>query len=309
MTEPLAARLPSSDMSLARGLLKAARPKQWAKNVLVFVAPGAAGVLTRGLPGEAWQLWRALFAFVVFCGASAGTYLLNDVVDVEADRRHPTKCRRPIAAGVVPVPVAVACSFLLIGASVAAGLVVDRRFALVVAVYVVLTTTYSMWMKHQPVLDLVGLSGGFVLRLLGGAYATKVGVTSWFLIIACFGSLFVATCKRSAEKRELGEESATVRPTLAVYTEPYLNFLKGVSAGVVLIAYCLFAVERARGFPEAEVPILLSILPFAVAFLRYALLVDQGKGSAPEDLILGDRQLLVIGLIWVALVGVSVYAR
>jgi decaprenyl-phosphate phosphoribosyltransferase len=162
------------------------------------------------------------------------------------------------------------------------------------------------------VLDLVGLSAGFILRLLGGAYATEVAISSWFLIISCFGALFIATCKRQAERNELGDAAAAIRPTLGVYSDQYLNYLKSVASGAVLISYCLFAVERAREYTDlgrggAAMWIELSILPFLVAILRYALVVDQGRGSAPEEVILDEPVLQVSSLLRAAQVAVSVY--
>ena len=139
--------------------------------------------------------------------------------------------------------------------------------------------------------------------------ATEVPISSWFLIISCFGALFIATAKRQAERRELGDDSASLRATLAVYTDQYLNFLKAVSASVVLVAYCQFALERAHQYPASETWVLLSTIPFIVAILRYALLVEQGKGSAPEELLFDDRQMQVIGFVWVVLMGLSVYGH
>lgn len=293
---------PSRRQGPLGGLLRAVRPRQWAKNVLVFVAPGAAGVLTTSL-----GLRQAVLAFVIFSMASGGTYLINDVVDVDADRRHPTKRNRPIASGEVPVPLALVAAVGLIAAALVFALWRTPQFALIVGLYVVLTTAYSTWLKHQPVLDLVGLAAGFILRLLGGARATDVPISDWFLIISCFGALFIATGKRQAERRELGASSSEVRPTLAVYTDQYLNFLKGVSAAAVLVSYCLFAVQRAHEEPATALWVELSIIPFLIAILRYALLVEQGKGSAPEEVVLGDRMLQFMGVLWAILMGVSVY--
>jgi len=293
-------------MSLIKGVIKAVRPKQWAKNLLVFVAPLAAGLLTTST-----GLRNGIFAFCVFSMASGGTYLINDVLDVESDRQHPTKRSRPIASGVVPIPLAVGLGAVFIVTAVLLALWRTPKFGLVVAIYVILTTLYSVWMKHEPVLDLVGLSAGFILRLLGGAYAAEVGISDWFLIISLLGALFIAAGKRSAERNELGDQSSTIRPTLGIYTDSYLDFVKAIAGGGVVIAYCLFAVERAREHSEmgdsgAGVWVLLSILPFVVAILRYALLVDQGAGSAPEEVLLHDRQMAVIGLVWVACFGMSV---
>jgi decaprenyl-phosphate phosphoribosyltransferase len=290
--------------SLVAGVVKEVRPKQWAKNALVFIAPGAAGVLTKPT-----TLLHAVFAFCVFSMAAGGTYLVNDILDVESDRRHPTKRNRPIAAGVVPIPVAWSLAGAFIIGAVLLGTWRNAQFGLIVGLYVILTTLYSTVLKHQPVLDLVGLASGFILRLLGGAKATDVAISDWFLIISCFGALFIATCKRQGERRELGGESGSIRATLAVYTDEYLNFLKSVSAAAVLISYCLFAVERAHQHHPAAVWIELSIIPFIVAILRWALLVELGQGSAPEEIVLGDRQLQVVGLVWAVLMGLSVYAR
>jgi len=300
MTEHLVTAAPTS--SLIGGLIRETRPKQWVKNVLVFVAPGAAGMLH-----HLKTLRESVVVFVVFCAASAATYLINDIVDVDADRRHPTKRNRPIAAGVVPIPIAVITAVVLLAGSFGLALRRTPPLLLVVVLYVALTTLYSAWFKHRPVLDLVALSSGFVLRLLGGGYGTGIRISDWFLVISCFGSLFIATGKREAELRELGSEAGSIRPTLAVYSDRYLAFLKSLSAGAVLIAYCLWAVDRGDQDPDAKVWVLLSIVPFVVAILRYALLVELGKGSAPEEIILGDRELQVVGLVWVLLVGMSIY--
>jgi decaprenyl-phosphate phosphoribosyltransferase len=237
---------------------------------------------------------------------SSATYLLNDILDVESDRRHPTKCRRPIAAGIVPVPMAIAMAIGLFLGGV--GLAAWDNWALagIVAGYAVLTTLYSMWLKNIPVFDVVVLSAGFILRLLAGAYAAEVRVSEWFLIISCFGSLFVASAKRFAEKRELGDDAASLRPTLGEYSLEYLGFLRSVSVAAVLISYCLWAVERSKE-DAAAVFILLTIIPFLIAILRYALLVDQGKGSAPEEVLLHDRQMQAMGLLWGIFLMLGIY--
>ena len=292
---------------LVLGLVRACRPKQWAKNVLVFVAPAAAGVID-----EPYVLRLTLVGFVAFCLVSSATYLVNDVLDVESDRRHPTKCRRPIAAGVVPVPVALVAAAVLFGVGVGLALTSNVQLALTVATYAVLTTTYSIALKGIAVLDLVILSAGFILRLLGGAYAAEVDVSDWFLLISLFGSLFIAAAKRYAEKRELGDQAAELRPTLGQYSMEYLGFLRSVSVAALVMSYCLWAVERAHGDPAAGLSSAspwaqLSIVPFLIAILRYALLVDQGKGSAPEDVILHDRMMQVMGVLWALILMIGIY--
>jgi len=309
MTDTTHLQAPVRSMSLPVGILKACRPKQWAKNVLILIAPAAAiGDGTLSLSGR--TLAQVALAFGVFSMVASGTYLINDAVDVESDRRHPTKRNRPIAAGVVPVGLAYALAVLLIAGGLGLALWRTWQFALVVAIYVVQTTAYSYKLKNEPVLDVVALSGGFILRLLGGATAVEVGISQWFFILSCFGSLFIAVGKRLAEKRELdahaGEGAAgSFRKTLGIYTIPYLRFLQGVSAAIVLVGYAEWAFERASEQPDGGAWVAASILPFLVAILRYALLVETGQGSAPEEVLLSDRQMQLMGVIWAVLVGVG----
>jgi decaprenyl-phosphate phosphoribosyltransferase len=291
--------------SVAGGLLRAARPKQWAKNLLVFAAPGAAGVIDQAEP-----LAHAVVAFAAFCLAASGTYLLNDVADRESDARHPTKHRRPIAAGVVAPRTATVVGILCIVGGVALGLAADWRLSVTVAIYVAVTTTYSTWLKHIVILDVVAVASGFVLRAIGGATATGVPVSNWFFIVTSFGSLFVVTGKRQGEVGDLAEEegeAADVRATLGEYTTSYLAYLRTISSGVMFMAYCVWAFETAA-FREGSVPWFeLSILPFVVAVLRYALLLDQGRGGTPEELFFRDRPLQLAGLAWALVYGTAVY--
>lgn len=288
---------------LPLALVVEARPKQWAKNVLVFAAPGAAGVLT-----QRTELLETLVAFVAFCLAASGTYYLNDAGDVEADRRHPTKRFRPIAAGEIPVPLARFVGAALIATGVAVSFLAHWQLAVAVAGYVVLTTTYTVWLKHLVIFDVVAVAAGFVLRAIGGAAATNVEISNWFFIVATFGSLFMVAGKRHAEGRELGDSGDT-RATLADYSVSYLEYLRSVSTGVVLVAYCLWAFEKAdvaRLARSQPVPwFQLSIVPFALAILRYAYLVDRGQGGAPEEVVLSDKVLLGLGVVWIVLFAIG----
>lgn len=307
----------TNSQALLRGLIREARPKQWAKNVLVFVAPAAAGVLN---PFERTYYLRLTFlGFVAFCLVSSATYVVNDILDVESDRAHPTKCNRPIAAGVVPMGVAAVAAAAMFVTGVALALLnrgfdSDPNWALggIVAGYAILTTTYSLWLKRVVVLDLVILSAGFILRLLGGAFAAGVDVSDWFLVISLFGSLFIAAAKRHAEAAELGEQASSVRATLGEYSPGYLNMVQTIAASGTVISYCLWAVEAgsqaavttAVATPWAQ----LSIIPLVIAVLRYALLVDKGQGAAPEDVILHDRQMQLMGVLLAGCIFIGVYA-
>jgi decaprenyl-phosphate phosphoribosyltransferase len=285
-------------------VLTLVRPKQWTKNVLVFAAPAAAGVLD-----EPAQLARTLVAFVVFCLAASGTYCLNDASDVERDRRHPTKRTRPVAAGRVSVSSARTIGVgLLVAALLTSATVGSWQLPLATASYIALTTAYTVWLKHVAVLDVAAVAAGFVVRALAGAAATHVEASKWFLIVASFGSLFMVSGKRWVEQSSDTGASGQ-REVLADYPPEFLVYLRSMSSSVTLVAYTLFAFDRAS-LASSSVPWFeLSIVPFVLAVLRYALRLEQGEGGAPEDLVLSDRTLQVLGLIWLALFLTGVYAE
>ncbi len=239
---------------------------------------------------------------------------MNDVIDADADRRHPVKRRRPVAAGVVPIPVALTVGAVLLAASlVTADLLAGWHLALVMAVYAAVNIAYSLELKHEPVLDLVAVSAGFVLRAIAGGVATNVPLSNWFLIVASFGSLLVVTGKRAGEKQLLDDnrtDHASVRQTLASYTSSYLRSVWTLSAAVTVTAYCLWAFERASQVHPGHHPIWfeLSIVPFVIALLHVLRLLDSGHGAAPEDLAVHDHRLQVYGLCWVGLFAVGAYA-
>lgn len=285
-------------------ILRTARPKQWLKNVLVFAAPGAAGVLDQ--PRE---LGITLLAFASFCLAASGTYFWNDVLDVEADRAHPVKSHRPIAAGLVSLRTGRALGVLLtILALAVAGLTGEWKAVVVVALYMAITLSYSAVWKHIAVIDLVAIASGFVLRAAMGAVAVDVPMSSWFVLVTTFGSLFIVTGKRYAERRDLGDEAEGVRSTLGEYSEGYLRFVLAVSCGGALVSYCVWAFET-KELSGSDLPYYeLSIVPMLAAFLRYALVLDQGEGAAPEEVFGSDRVLQVLGLIWLVVYGMAVYS-
>jgi decaprenyl-phosphate phosphoribosyltransferase len=305
---PPEARLTIDDPSPARmspvaAVIRTARPKQWIKNVLVFAAPGAAGVLTHRGP-----FLRSLVAFGAFCLAASGTYFLNDVLDREGDRAHPRKRHRPIAAGALSPTAAVVIAAVLLAAGVATGAAVTAKLALVLAIYVAVTFSYSTWLKHEPVIDLAMVAAGFVLRAIAGGVAARVPLSDWFLIVASFGSLFMVAGKRHAEHVDLGDERGTHRQTLSTYSLAYLRYVRSISSAVAIAAYCLWAFEKAK-VSSAPLWFQLSIVPFVLAILRYALLLDQGRGGAPEDLVLSDRTLQVLGGLWVLSFAVGVHVH
>ena len=289
--------------SLPMAVLVACRPKQWTKNLLVVAAPGAAGVL-----GDATVLVDTVAAFVAFCLAASATYLLNDANDVEADRAHATKRFRPIAAGELSIPLARALAVVLALLAVGVAAAVRWQLLAVLVAYVALTTTYSLVLKHIVLLDVIALASGFVLRAVAGGAAADVPISDWFFIVTSFGSLFMAVGKRNAEVVTMGDDAGAHRKVLDGYTPSFLAHLRSVSSGVVLVAYCLWAFERAALLDVAVPWYQISIVPFATAVLRYAQLLDAGEGGTPEDLVLSDRMLLGAGVVWAATFGIGVLA-
>ena len=260
--------------SLLGGVIRELRPKQWIKNVLVFAAPVAAGIFDN----RDTDL-QSLGAFGCFCAAASATYLLNDAMDIESDRRHPVKKNRPIAAGIVPIGLAYVLAAILLVVAIGGAFLIRRDFGFTILAYLALTTVYSLWLKSMPILDIVAVAAGFVLRAIGGATATGLPISEWFFIVTSFGALFMVTGKRAGERAELGEDAATIRPALAAYTPQYLNYLKAVFSAGTVITYCLWAFASAQESTSGSVLFQISIVPFAIAILRYALLLEQGKGT------------------------------
>jgi len=276
-------------------LIVAMRPRQWLKNTLVYAAPLAAGeLLHRDV------LIDTTLAFLCFCAAASATYLVNDLRDRDADRVHPRKRFRPIAAGELsPAAALVAAVVLVAGAIVVAAVSTYPAFLITLLCYLVMTAAYSLGLKNEPVIELAILAGGFVLRAIAGGTATGIPLSPWFLTVAAFGSLFVAAGKRYSEFVTLGPDEREARPGLRHYSATYLRFVWTVSAAVLLTAYCLWAfaiASRARhSIPFAE----LSVVPFVLAVLRLGLDIDHGDVGEPEDVALRDRVLQLLALLWV----------
>jgi len=289
--------------SVPLAALVALRPRQWLKNLLVFAAPLAAGSVL-----EVDVLWPTIGAFLVFCLASSGTYLINDIRDVTADQLHPTKRYRPIAAGQLGIAPAIALAVVLFVVALAAAWWIRPELAAVVAVYLLFTMSYSMGLKHEPVIELAVLSMGFLLRAVAGGVASDLPISQWFLIVAGFGALFMASGKRYCELSALQASDAPAdnaqRKSLAGYTPSFLRFVWGLAAAVTVTAYCLWAFEVGAE-PSTLAWAQWSVLPFVLGILRYAIDIDRGTAEAPEDAVMRDRVLLLIGLAWVILFGLG----
>lgn len=288
-----------------RDLLRVARPKQWTKNLLVFVAPGAAGVLVHGRPAA-----DSVGAFAIFCAAASATYFVNDTLDAAADRAHPVKRHRPIAAGRVQPGLALAVAGVLFAAAlVGAAFLSGWELVVVVAAYGAVTVSYSLWLKHQPVIELTAVASGFVLRAIAGGVATHVPLSSWFLVVTSFGALFIVIGKRVGEHMTLGERRGVHRSALDLYTAQFLRSALTLAAAGAVTTYCLWAFEKGGLLRHGDhlVWIELSVVPVVTGVLYVLRILDAGRGGAPSDLALHDRTLQIIALLWAVLIGVGVY--
>ncbi|GAA2741812.1 decaprenyl-phosphate phosphoribosyltransferase [Terrabacter aerolatus] len=277
--------------SLVLSLVQLGRPRQWLRNVLVAAVPIAAGtILHRDV------LVATAQAFLAFTLAASATYCLNDVLDADADARHPTKRNRPVASGRVTPLQAVAAAALLALAAVAVSGSGSLRW--VVTGYLVLSVAYSTALKHQAVLELALVSAGFLLRAIAGGAATGTSISRWFLIVTGFASLFVVIGKRLSELVSVGLEDRT-RRALGSYTQSYLRMMFGVCGAVTVTAYCLWAFGLGTA-PSQGVFAGVSVVPLVLLIMRYSLDADLGRAQEPEQVMLHDHVLQALGAIWFA---------
>ncbi|WP_328749871.1 decaprenyl-phosphate phosphoribosyltransferase [Streptomyces sp. NBC_00285] len=294
---------PHTLAALLRGLLRTARPKQWAKNVLVAAAPAAAGRLL--VPHA---LTRLALVFVLFTACAVAVYLINDARDAEADRAHPVKRHRPVAAGQVPVPVAYAIGGTLgVLAPLLAARLTSPAVAALLAAYVGMQLAYCLSLKHVLVVDLAVVTSGFLMRAAAGGLALGIPLSRWFLITTGFGALFMVSAKRYSEAVQMAGTAGATRALLTEYTTGYLRFVWQLAAGGAVLGYCLWALEGGHGPHPGLLPWRqLSVVAFILAILRYAVFADRGTAGEPEDVVLRDRALALIALTWLAMYGLAV---
>lgn len=272
------------------------RPKQWAKNLLVFAAPIAAGKIIHGNTFP-----KAILAFVAFCMISSVGYIVNDIQDLERDRGNPKKSKRPLASGRINTNQALVVLALCLLIGVATASTLTFSFQLVLALYLLSTLSYSFGLKHQPVVELIIVALGFVLRAIAGGAATGTPISRWFLVVTSFGSLVIVVAKRLAEAESL--VNADVRPVIRDYPLPFLRFMLASSAAVTLTGYSLWAFSLTESQHFAQ----MSLLPLCLGLFRYVWLVEKGSGEVPEDLLLHDLVLVLSGLATALLLLLSMY--
>jgi decaprenyl-phosphate phosphoribosyltransferase len=285
--------------SSPRTLVRAARPRQWPKNVLVLTAPAAAGVLLQ--PPAAVATGVAVIAFIL---ASSAVYLANDIVDRDADRVHPTKRRRPVASGELPASDAWIAAVLLLAGGLLVAALLGWRLLVIVALYVAVQLLYCLGLKRLALVELLVVASGFLLRAFAGGAATGVQLTGWFIVAVASGSLFVVAGKRYSELLLAEHATAAIRPVLARYRPSQLRFIWALSAAVLVATYTLWATIGPAA-PDGWA--IVSILPFSVAVLRHAVRVSTGNAGEPEEVFLHDRVLQLLLVVWAVCFGASVY--
>jgi decaprenyl-phosphate phosphoribosyltransferase len=284
------ARRPGWPMSVVR----TARPRQWPKNLLVFAAPLAGATL-----GRRYGLGYALLAAAAFGCASVAVYFINDVADAERDRRHPRKCYRPVAAGDLPASHALVIGSACAALGLAAGLAASVPLLTVaVGAYLGMSFLYSWVLKHIAVVELIFVASGFLLRVLGGAAATRVPPSGWFLVVCSLGALSVATAKRYTELAGLGDAAIQHRPALHWYRPTALLVAQWVLSAMMIAAYLAWAAGERT---DAQAWHLVSAVPLAAALIQFSLLTARRTTAPVEDLLTRNRVMLTCELSWLAL--------
>ncbi len=278
---------------MLRHLLKTMRPRQWTKNGFVFFALIFDKQLFQVEP-----FLKTLEGFFLFCLISSSVYLFNDIADIEADRKHPEKKHRPLASGKLPIGVATTAAVILAVAALALGYLLEPLFAAAVAVYFVINLLYSRWLKHVPVLDVLIISAGFVLRVAGGVTLITVERFSpWLYVITVLFSLYLGFGKRRAEMSLLDKGAGSHRKVLDGYTIPLLDQYITIVSGMTIVTYSLYSFS-AENLPENHSMMLT--IPFVVyGIFRYLQLIQTGHAAgSPEEVALKDRPLQATVILW-----------
>lgn len=302
----------------AWSLFKAVRPRQWIKNFAIFAA-----VIFSGQLDNPVALSLAFQAFLVFCGATSSIYLLNDVFDIERDRLHPFKSKRPIAAGIIPIWLAVSLAIVLIILVLPLSYQITPALFLAILSYLLLQLFYSSYLKTTILLDVMAIAAGFVLRIYAGVWVIDAHLNVWFLLCVTSFALFLAIGKRRSELTLLQAQAAKHRETLLHYPENLLDILTAMFANSTWLAYALFTflqppiLARNRlsilfdnfSLPFSQAKYLMATIPVVIyGVMRYLYIIYEKKeGESPERVLLTDRPLLITVVIWLAMVIFIIY--
>ena len=289
--------------NIFNAFLTTLRPRQWTKNLILF----AGLIFSQNLQHTQLGL-RAAAGFAIFCLLSGVVYLFNDIADIDLDRRHPVKKTRPIAAGVIPIPVAARLGAAALIVALACAWLMGRPFFLVSAAFLVLNLGYTKLLKRFIILDVFGISLGFILRAVASVEVLRpaapgIGLSKWLVLCTLFLSLFLGFCKRRSELVMVFSNGSDTRPSLHHYNEPLLNLLIGTSTGLALMSYVMYTVwpTTVSHFGTAN---LVLTSPFVFLGIgRYLMLVfREGQGGRPHEILLGDMLIKISVVCWIVAV-------
>jgi len=279
-------------------VLKLLRIHQWLKNLMLFFPPFLGGTFFSDCLTP-----RSLFPIAAFCSASSATYILNDLFDKENDSHHPDKRSRPIASGLITIFFALLIVVVLLASSLLIAWNISVVFFILLVAYVVVSTAYSAKLKEIVLVDIFCISAGFLLRLQAGGEAFNVAISEWLFLSVFLLSVFLSTGKRLAEKQRLGDVAHHHRKALMAYPKGFLEGTMYMTGGAVLVTYTMYAISRHSSLLLYSVPLC------CFGLLRYILRVQSGKGGDPTESLTRDVPLLIVGALWVGLVGWGIYGR
>ncbi|MBI4315161.1 MAG: decaprenyl-phosphate phosphoribosyltransferase [Chloroflexi bacterium] len=286
-------------------LLKTMRPQQWTKNAVVFAALVFDVKLT-----QPYYLGRTMTAFVLLCLLSSAVYIINDLVDIEKDRQHPTKRSRPLAAGTLSKGAAIAAAIALVAAALGGAFILDKQFAALVLLYFAFNVLYSFWLKNVVIVDVLVVAAGFVLRVSAGvALVDVVRFSPWLYVCMTLLALFMVLGKRRREITLLTDNANNHRSVLANYNLQLIDQLISIVSTATVVAYTFYTFS-AENLPKNHAMMLTT--PFVLyGVFRYLYLIHvRHEGGAPDELVLKDKPLLATFLLWgLAAVGVLYFSR
>ncbi len=289
-------------MSVISAIIKTMRPKQWTKNIVVYAA-----LIFDGKFLEPDLFFKTTALFALFCLVSSSVYLLNDLVDIEKDRAHPLKRRRPLASGALKPSIAVITLVVLLAASLPAAWVLNPTAGLILGGYFAMNVAYSFWLKHMVILDVFTIAAGFVLRVAAGAAVVQVERFSpWLYVCITLVALIIALGKRRAELVALQADAGNHRAILDEYNLSFLDHLISLTTGATVVTYSLYTFS-AQNLPENH--LMMLTIPIVIYFLfRYLYLIHvQHLGGAPDELIFKDKPLFFSAVFWALAVVVILY--
>jgi 4-hydroxybenzoate polyprenyltransferase len=282
--------------------LELIRINQWIKNLLVFVP------IFFALKFNFENFYHVFLVFISFSFTASSVYIINDVFDLEFDKKHPQKKLRPIASNKITIKKAAIVSLITLVLGIAVSLFINRTVFYLIASYFIINLLYSKWLKYVPIIEVMVISIGFILRIMAGAAAVSITVSSWIMVCTFFGALFLGFGKRKSEISNLKEESEKTRGILAFYEYNFINQLLGLSAGVTIMSYTLYTMDLAtiNHFKTKE---LIYTIPFVVFGLcRYfQIIYTKSSGENPSRVFLTDLPIFINSMLWIVSFGIIIY--